>query len=89
MFNFLKNKKSSKAIAKDRLKFVLIHDRANCDSDILAMMQKDILEVIRKYMDFNDQEIDLKIDTSVEDEDNTPVTALYANIPIHNLHKPR
>ena len=39
-------KKSSGNVAKDRLKLVLVSDRANCSSEMMEMMKKDIIEVI-------------------------------------------
>lgn len=39
-------KKSSGNVAKDRLKLVLVSDRANCSSEMMEMMKRDIIEVI-------------------------------------------
>ena len=51
MFNNLFGKKpSSKDVAKDRLKLVLIHDRANCSTQVLEMLKTDIIRVISNYM---------------------------------------
>ena len=38
-------KKSSGNVAKDRLKLVLVSDRANCSSEMMEMMKRDIIEV--------------------------------------------
>ena len=38
-------KKSSGNVAKDRLKLVLVSDRANCSSEMMEMMKKDIIFV--------------------------------------------
>ena len=46
--NFFK-KKSSGSVAKDRLKLVLVTDRANCSPDLMEQMKKDIIDVISKY----------------------------------------
>ena len=74
-------KKSSGNVAKDRLKLVLVSDRANCSSEMMEMMKKDIIEVISRYMD---------IDTETEsDSNNGMVPALVANIPIRDMkHRP-
>jgi len=80
-------KQSSKDVAKDRLKLVLIHDRANCSTELLEMMKNDIMQVIAKYMDIDDSaNLDLNISTETN-ENNTPVPVLYANIPIKNMRK--
>ena len=46
-------KKSSGNVAKDRLKLVLVSDRANCSSEMMEMMKRDIIEVISKYLDID------------------------------------
>ena len=91
--NAFGRKQNSKDIAKDRLKLVLLHDRANCgdDSKILEMMKNDIIEaiqsVVSKYMDIDDgDELDVQI-SQTTGAGNTPVPVLYANIPIKNIRK--
>lgn len=78
-------RKTSKSVAKDRLKLVLIHDRANCSSEILEMIKTDILNVINKYMDVDEQGLEVKIGTTRSDRNNSQVPVLYANIPIKNI----
>ncbi|MCL1845366.1 MAG: cell division topological specificity factor MinE [Defluviitaleaceae bacterium] len=85
--NFFGRKPQSGSVAKDRLKLVLIHDRANCNTDLLEAMKNDIMQVIAKYMDI-DEAAGMDINISQEtDDDNNPVPVLYANIPIKNLRK--
>ena len=43
-------KRSSGNMAKDRLKFVLVSDRANCSPETMEMIKNDIIDVISKYM---------------------------------------
>lgn len=82
----LGGKKSSKDVAKDRLKLVLVHDRVNCSSKVLEMLKNDILKVISNYMEIDDEGLDFQItNTSTEENNNVPV--LYANIPIKNMRK--
>jgi cell division topological specificity factor len=88
---FLKNlfsrKPSSGSVAKDRLKLVLIHDRANCNTDLLEMMKNDIMQVIAKYMDIDEAVgMDINIEQTTDDNNKT-VPVLYANIPIKNMRK--
>ena len=89
--DFLKNlfgkKQSSGSVAKDRLKLVLIHDRANCNTDLLEMMKNDIMQVIAKYMDIDEAAgMDINISQTTDDNNKT-VPVLYANIPIKNMRK--
>jgi len=87
--NLLSKKPQSGSVAKDRLKLVLIHDRANCSTDLLEMMRNDILQVIAKYMDIDEAAgMDLNIEQTTDDN-NKVVPVLYANIPIKNMRKKR
>jgi len=80
-------KQSSGSLAKDRLKLVLIHDRANCNTDLLEMMKNDIMQVIAKYMDIDEAAgMDINISQTTDDNNKT-VPVLYANIPIKNMRK--
>ncbi|MBE5827101.1 MAG: cell division topological specificity factor MinE [Butyrivibrio sp.] len=80
-------KKSSSDVAKDRLKLVLVSDRATCSPDIMQKIRSDIIEVLSKYAEIDMDNIDINI-TQMDTEDNTgkTVPALYANIPIKNMN---
>jgi len=82
---FSKNKKPA-SIAKDRLKIVLMHDRVNCDTDLLEMIKNDILMVLSKYVDIDTNELDIQMSQAAGDSNN-PVPVLYANIPIKKMRK--
>ena len=43
-------KKGSGDVAKDRLKLLLVSDRANCSPEVMEMIKNDIIKVISKYM---------------------------------------
>ena len=88
---FIKNlfgkKPASGSVAKDRLKLVLIADRANNSTELLEMMKNDIMQVIAKYMDI-DEAAGMDINISQQtDENNKTVPVLFANIPIKNMRK--
>lgn len=75
-------KEDSKNTAKERLHLVLAQDRANISADFLELMKQEILEVIKKYIDIDEKEIDVRL-TNKEGEDGAlGAPALYANIPI-------
>ena len=80
------SKSSSKDLAKDRLRMVLMHDRVNCSPDLLEMIKNDILKVLAKYVDINDMELDMQISQELSDA-NEPVSVLCANIPIKNMRR--
>lgn len=87
LLNFFNNKPPSKDIAKDRLKLVLVHDRANCSTQILEMLKTDIIRVISNYMEIDEDELEMEITNTKSDENNQSVPVLYANIPIKNMRK--
>ncbi|WP_297597204.1 cell division topological specificity factor MinE [uncultured Cetobacterium sp.] len=78
ILNFF-NKEKSSSVAKDRLKLVLIHDRAMLSPKVLEMLKDELIAVISKYVDI-DREA-LNIEVSQESEVGRE-TALIANIPI-------
>ena len=79
-------KKSSGTIAKDRLKLLLVSDRANCSPDVMEMIKNDIIQVISKYMEIDAEGLDIQLTQTESETDNGKVPALYANIPIKGMH---
>ena len=81
--------RKSKNVAKERLKLVLIHDRANCSSEMLEMIKTDIINVINQYMEIDEEELEINIGTTKSERNNSKVPVLYANIPIKTLRYKR
>ena len=80
IFNFFnKEEKKSKNVAKDRLKLVLIHDRAMLSSGMLEQMRDDIIAVISKYVEIDRDSLNIDI---AENGENSRRTTLIANIPL-------
>ena len=85
-FNKLFPKNKSKDVAKDRLKLVLMGDRG-ITPDVLDKIKEEIIGVLSKYMEIENNELDFKI-ANTENEDGTAVVpALVANIPIKRMRK--
>lgn len=84
LLDFFK-KKSSSTMAKDRLKLVLISDRANCSPDMMEAIKNDIIKVISKYMEIDCEGLDIQITQTESDGANGSVPALCANIPILDM----
>lgn len=76
---------SSKDTAKERLHLVLMQDRANVSADFLDMMRKEIIEVIKKYIDVDENDIDVRLTNRTNEDGTTGAPALYANIPIAGI----
>ncbi|MFL6592137.1 MAG: cell division topological specificity factor MinE [Luteimonas sp.] len=51
MFDFLKAKKNTASIAKDRLRIIIAQERSTLGGpDYLPLLRRELLEVIRKYV---------------------------------------
>ena len=95
IINFFKNigkkednkkaQESSKDAAKERLHLVLMQDRANVSADFLELMKQEIIDVIKKYIEVDEKEIDVRLTNKENDDGTNGAPALYANIPILNI----
>lgn len=80
-----KMQESSKDAAKERLHLVLMQDRANVSADFLELMKQEIIDVIKKYIEVDEKEIDVRLTNKENDDGTNGAPALYANIPILNI----
>ena len=76
---FGKNERPSGQIAKERLRVVLIHDRASVSPELMEIIKNEIINVLSKYMDVQKKGIEISL---ANDEDSV---ALVANIPVNNM----
>lgn len=79
---FGRKKQKSKNLAKERLKLVLVHDRSEFSPKFLDMVKEDIIDVISKYADIDEEELEIKLTKMKKDKDTGSMSALVANIPI-------
>ena len=77
----------SKDTAKERLHLVLMQDRANVSADFLDMMRQEIIEVIKKYIDVDEKDIDVRLTNKTNEDGTMGAPALYANIPITGIQE--
>ena len=67
---FLGEKRKTASVAKERLQIILAHERGtrSIEPDFLPALQKDLLEVISKYIkiDAKDIKVHLERDASME-----------------------
>ena len=75
----------SKDAAKERLHLVLMQDRANVSADFLDLMKQEIIEVIKKYIDIDENAMDVRLTNKDNGDGSNGAPALYANIPILNI----
>ena len=78
-------KSNSKEKAKERLHLVLMQDRANVSADFLDLMRREIIEVIKKYIDIDEELMDVRLENKENPDGTQGAPALYANIPIINI----
>ena len=79
-------KKNSGNVAKDRLKLLLISDRADCSPDVMENIKNEIIQVISKYMEIDAEGLDIQITQTESDGNNGAVPAMFANNPIKELN---
>lgn len=74
-----KDNRSSSQIARDRLKIVLIHDRANITPEMMQCIKNDIIEVLSRYMEINRNGAEVCL------ENDADSVALLASVPISRV----
>ncbi|MCD8151246.1 MAG: cell division topological specificity factor MinE [Clostridiales bacterium] len=79
------HKKSSGDMARERLKILLVADRANCSPDIMEMIRTDMVHVISKYIEIDADALDIQITQTGTREDTRPI--LFANVPICSIRQ--
>ncbi|NMA69266.1 MAG: cell division topological specificity factor MinE [Desulfitobacterium sp.] len=72
---------SSKDIAKERLRLVLVHDRASISPHMLNQLKEDLIEVISNYMEIDEDALEVNLN-----QDEREV-ALIANIPVIKMKR--
>jgi cell division topological specificity factor len=72
---------ASKNVAKERLKLVLVHDRASISPEMLQALKEDLIKVISGYMEIDENAIEV----SLNSEDDS--VALVANIPVLRMKR--
>ena len=85
LFNFFKKekKKNTASLAKERLQILIAHEHSDASAsapDYLPKLQKELIDVIRKYVKVNDNAVNVK----VEKGDNFDVLELNITLPESN-----
>ncbi len=70
--------KKSAALAKERLQVVIAHERSkNRQPEFLPELKQELLEVLRKYINVDEQDIDV----SIENQDSCEILELNVTLP--------
>jgi cell division topological specificity factor len=77
---FGRGQTSSREEAKQRLKFLLIHDQVDLTPGQLEQMKKEILEVIARYVDVDDAD-----STEFKLERDEGHVALVSSVPVRRV----
>ena len=85
MFEFLSKLfggfEGSKNRAKERLRLVLVHDRASLSPGLVEALKEELIEVITKYMEIDEEGLEVNFDKSDDS------VALIANIPVKSVKR--
>ena len=76
----LGEKKKSASVAKERLRIILAHERSgrtNHQPDYLPALQRDLVQVLSKYVNINPQDIKVNL----ERQDNLEVLEVKIELP--------
>lgn len=71
----------SRKLAKERLRLVLVHDRASISPYLMNRLKEDLMGVISNYMIVDEDEMDLHLNQ------NDREVTLVANIPIKQIRR--
>ncbi|MGI5920422.1 MAG: cell division topological specificity factor MinE [Syntrophomonadaceae bacterium] len=71
----------SKEIARERLRLVLVHDRASVSPDFISALKEDLIKVIREYLEIDEESLIVDL----ENDDSS--VALVANIPVKGFKR--
>ncbi|MBU2979244.1 cell division topological specificity factor MinE [Alteromonas sp. C1M14] len=80
IFDYLlkKGKPNTAAVAKERLQIIVAHERRKrSQPDYLPMMQQEILQVIRKYVEIAEDDVSVQLENS----DDCSVLELNITLP--------
>lgn len=79
IFDYFRSaKKDTASIAKERLQIIVAHERTQRHQpDYLPKLQKELVDVIRKYIEINQDQVDIQLDQS----DGCSVLELNITLP--------
>jgi len=79
---FARDTPSSKDVARERLRMVLVHDRANVAPQVWEALKVDLIRVISRYLDIDEASMDVQLQTEKDS------VALVASIPVRRVKRP-
>lgn len=86
IFKFFEKKDNSKSVAKERLQLVLVHDRANISPEIMDKMKNELMQVISKFLEIDQENSDIQLERQ-NNKDGSVSSALTANISVKSMKR--
>lgn len=71
----------SKKQAVERLRLILVHDRAKVSTGLLELLRGEIINAISKYVEIDEEEIEIELNASESKAE------LVANIPVVRVRR--
>ncbi|MFT4107231.1 MAG: cell division topological specificity factor MinE [Lacrimispora sp.] len=78
-------KKNSGEIARNRLKLLLVADKADCSPEIMQMIKDDMIRVVSRYLNIDSDRIEIQMKKQKQEDCERFTPVLYANIPIRDI----
>lgn len=78
--DFMKSR-SSRDVAKERLRLVLVHDRAMVSPALLEVLKGEMIEVITRYLEIDEDGMEVHLSSSDQ------MAALVASIPVWRVRR--
>lgn len=76
----MNNNNSPGAIAKDRLKYLILKDRVSCTDETLDMIKQDVIKTISNYIDIDRYSVRLSLEQDIKNNKN--ITYINIKAPI-------
>ena len=78
---FAREAPSSKDVARERLRMVLVHDRASVSPQVWEALKVDLIRVLSRYLDIDEASMDVQLQTEKDS------VALVASIPVRRVKR--
>ena len=87
MIGLFRKSTPSKDIARDRLKMILVTDRVDTSAKVIEIMKNEILMVLQKYLQINEDDFDIQICQQSHHDGAEPEPRLKVDMPIKSIRR--
>ncbi len=75
--NYFRPRPKSADIAAERLKIILAHERRGVNAPLIEQMKEEIIQVISKFIEVDDENIDIRL------TEDSELEILEVTVPFH------